>query len=672
MDVTGLQHYSFKNETKRNSGHGVLAMSTPPSRFVAPPRIVAVGLHRIKDLLHGLAPSYAQRARVEVLDAGFEHAVADIRALNRAQRIDVLVAAGSNGTYLRQHLDLPVVLVRVGGFDVMSALARARRISSRIALVTHEAIPPEVEQFNELFGLGIEKYSYRTTDDARTCVLELRARGIEVVVAPGLVTDLAEAAGMSGVFLYSEHAVREALDDAVEMARLARMETAKRERLSTILAQLRDGVVAVDMSERIEALNPAMERLLQRPASELIGHRLGDIVPELSLQRTLREARAEIDELQKIGTRAVLTSRLPITEQGAQTGAVLTCQDPESIQRVDRDLRARRHKPSIGVRYRLSDLVGTSAGIVHTRLLAAQYARSDATVLIFGESGTGKELLAQGIHAASRRSKQPFIAVNCGAFPETLLESELFGYEEGAFTGARRGGKLGLFEAAHTGTIFLDEIGEMPVSLQTRLLRVLQEKEILRIGAIEPTRVDVRVIAATHRDLGGRIAAGDFRRDLYYRLNILRLELPSLRQRREDLPLLASHLLRKVASRAGLEAESDRRVQRLLEATRDYDWPGNVRELENLIERIALMEGPLANPGDPALADVQLRELLPEIYSPRPCAGSAPSIAAQRKESEAQRIRRVLEECEGSCTKASRRLGISRTTLWRKLKRQAS
>jgi transcriptional regulator, propionate catabolism operon regulatory protein len=639
-------------------------VDAPVVRFNVPPRILAVGLHRLKELFRDLAPSYSSEARVEVLDSGFETAVDTIRELSRSQPIDVLVAAGSNGAYLRQHLDLPVVLIRVGGFDIMGALGRARSISTRIALVTHGAIPPEVERFNELFGLGIEQHSYRTTDDARNCVLELRARGIEVVVAPGLVADLAEAAGMSSVFLYSEDAVREALDDAVEMARLSRMEAAKRERLNTILGQLRDGVVAVDMDERIEILNPAMARLLERPAASLIGNKLSEVAPELSLLRTLREPRAEIDELQKIGSRAVLTSRLPITEQGDQTGAVLTAQDPESIQRVDRDLRARRHKPLAHVRYRLSDLVGTSRGIVQTRSLATQYARSDATVLIFGESGTGKELLAQGIHAASKRANQPFIAVNCGAFPEALLESELFGYEEGAFTGARRGGKLGLFEAAHTGTIFLDEIGEMPVSLQTRLLRVLQEREILRIGAIEPTRVDVRVIAATHRDLTERIATGEFRRDLYYRLNILRLELPGLRDRRQDLPELASYLSRKIASRTGIDVTRDQRIQRLLDAATGYDWPGNVREFENLIERIAM----LGQHADVTFGDMQLRDLVPEIFADASLRPT--SIASRREESEAQLVQRVLEQCGGSYAKASLQLGVSRTTLWRKLKRQ--
>ncbi|HEY1392931.1 MAG TPA: PrpR N-terminal domain-containing protein, partial [Methylibium sp.] len=418
---------------------------------------MAVSRHRLKGLLEELAPEYSERARVEVLDKGYQEAVAEVRALQASEPVDVLVAAGSNGAFLRQHLDLPVVLVKVGGFDVMRALGRARAISSRIAIVTYGEPPPEVQQFNELFGLGVELRSYRSEEDAGACVRELRSRGIEVVVAPGLVADLADELGMLGVFLYSQDAVREALDDAVEIARASRIELTKRERLNTILAQLKDGVVAVDMQERIETLNPAMAQLLGAPAEALLGRRLSEVAPELSLAATLRDARAEPEQIQRYGQRRLVASRMPIVEQGLQTGAVLSCQDPAAIHRMDRSLRA-SHPPrgaSRTTRYELEQIVGVSPAIRRAKALAAACAASDATVLISGESGTGKELLAQGIHHASRRRRQPFVAVNCAAFPESLLESELFGYEEGAFTGSRRGGKAGLFEAAHTGTIFL-------------------------------------------------------------------------------------------------------------------------------------------------------------------------------------------------------------------------
>jgi len=633
-------------------------LSLNPPEADRQPRIVAVGFHRLKDLLHELAPQYAGRARVEVLDRGFDAAVAEIQALRRQRRIDVLVAAGSNGAYLRQRLDLPVVLVKVGGFDVMRALGRARRIGSRIALVTYGAVPAEVRQFDDLFQLGLELRSYATEPEAHDCVRELRAQGVQVVVAPGLVADLAEAAGMEGVFLYSQDAVREALDDAVEVARAARIEAARHERLNAVLGELRDGVVAVDLQERIQTLNPAMERLLGRPASELVGLKLGEVAPALGLADTLRSGRPELEAIDQHGALTLVTSRIPLVEQGVQAGAVLICQDPASIQRVERHLRAQHRRPHSGARYRLAEIVGESEPIRRAKALAAQFARSDATVLVVGESGTGKELLAQGLHRESRRARLPFVAVNCAAFSESLLESELFGYEEGAFTGARKGGKPGLFEAAHTGTIFLDEIGEMPLPLQTRLLRVLQEREVLRVGAVEPTPVDVRVIAATHRDLPERVAAGEFRRDLYYRLNILRVELPSLRERREDLPALAAHLLRKVASRLRIPLEpAQRLVQALLQAAAGYAWPGNVRELENLIER-------LASVAQDESAETRLRELVPEVFEATAPEGAAP---APEHETELLRIERVLRECGGDRQAACRRLGIGRTTLWRKL-----
>lgn len=640
-------------------------MISPNYRPTAAPRVIAVGLHRLRYLLQELAPSYRNLARLEILDRGFDTAVEEIRRVHSAEPVDVIVAAGSNGAYLRQQLDIPVVLVRVGGFDVMRALARARSIASRIALVTHGDFPREVQQFDELFGLGIEQRSYRTEEDARDCVRELKAKSVEVVVAPGLVVDLAEQAGMHGVFLYSEDAVREALDEALERARLSRIEAAKRDRLNSVLAHLRDGVVAVDMQERIEVVNPAMERLLGQPKSMLMGRKLSEAAPELTLAATLREQREEIEELQRVGTKSLVTTRVPIIEQGVQTGAVLTCQDPDTIQRVDRRLRTQRLRPPRTARYRLEDIVGHSPAIAQTRALARQFAQSDATVLIIGESGTGKELLAQGIHMASARRNQPFVAVNCAAFPAALLESELFGYEEGAFTGARKGGKVGLFEAAHTGTIFLDEIGEMPVPLQTRMLRVLQEREVLRIGAIEPTRIDVRVIAATHRDLEAQVARGEFRSDLYYRLNILRLSLPPLRERIEDLAELAQHVLRRVTDRVRPGSKTQALLDELIRVGAHYSWPGNVRELENFVERIATYSEEGAKSGSPR--DV-LRRLIPEIFTHGIAVGAS-TLASRRKETELEMIGRVLEECGGDRALAAKRLGISRTTLWRKLAR---
>ncbi|MBN3801395.1 sigma 54-interacting transcriptional regulator, partial [Burkholderia sp. Ac-20392] len=232
--------------------------------------------------------------------------------------------------------------------------------------------------------------------------------------------------------------------------------------------------------------------------------------------------------------------RGPLVDRGVTSGSVLTFQESRAVERLDRALRSQPTTQQFAARYALDDVVGASVPMARVRDLVRRYAKSDATVLVLGESGTGKEMIAQSLHALSARRSYPFVAVNCGAFPEALLESELFGYEEGAFTGARRGGKTGLFEAAHRGTLFLDEIGEMPPSLQSRLLRVLQEREVIRLGSTEPIRIDVRVIAATHRPLLAAVEAGTFRADLYYRLNILNVGLPPLRERAADIPALAA------------------------------------------------------------------------------------------------------------------------------------
>jgi propionate catabolism operon regulatory protein PrpR len=652
-------------------------------------RIVAVGFHGLRSLLEDAAPTYSGVAEVAVLDKIYDDAVQGIKALQASTGVDAVVSAGSNGSFLRDHLDLPVVLVKPDGFDVLQGLARAAGRSRRIALVSYGAVPPEVQLFNERFELRLELRSYLGEAEAEACIEELAAQGIDTVVAPGLVVDLARARGMDGLLLYSQGAVREAMSAAIDIATVARQESARREKLNTILAQLRDGVIAVDTEERVETVNPAMESFIGIPAAQLLGRRLSAVNEELSLASTLRTGAAEPEHVQQLNGRTAVVTRLPILEQGRQTGAVLICQDPVVIQRVDRSLRARSRRPTAHARYGLAHLVGESEALREVRRRAQRCARSDATVLVVGESGTGKELLAQGIHNASPRQSQPFVAINCAAFPEALLESELFGYVEGAFTGSSRGGKTGLFEAAHTGTIFLDEIGEMPLSLQTRLLRVLQEREVLRIGATVPTPVDLRVIAATHRDLASQVREGRFRQDLYYRLNILVVNLPPLRERHGDLPLLARHLAGKIALRLGDRRLADETlVQAIVEASRDYSWPGNIRELENLIERIMVFRDP-GGRGLP-VSPPELMEMAPELFAADGTArldtmrqesgcesgvgreedlGDFALRSAAAAEGERQRLLAALRECGGNRDQAASLLGISRTTLWRRMRK---
>jgi propionate catabolism operon transcriptional regulator len=643
-------------------------METTKSQTGRRARIGAFGSSFVR-LLPELIPSYEDVAEVRIVDKIFDDALAVAENLLQTGEIDAVIAAGANGAFLRNRLRGPVVLLRVSGFDILHALARAREVSDRIAILSYQMISTELEEVKQILKLDIEQRFYTTLEDAAQRVRELQAAGFKVVVGSNTIQRLAKEAGMKGVFLYSANSARQALEDAIEIARVARLEESRREWLNSILRHLDDGIAAVDMEERIQSLNPAMAKLLGVSVEWASGRRLSELSPVLGLDATLRSGSPELGQVQRLGQRTLVINRLPIREHGAQTGAVLTCQDALTIQRADRNIRSRDRSRSLVARYSLSQIMGDSETITETRALAAQYAGTDATVLITGESGTGKELLAQGIHNASRRRDEPFVAINCGAFPESLLESELFGYEEGAFTGSRRGGKAGLFEAAHNGTIFLDEVTEIPLALQSRLLRVLQEKEVLRLGSTDPIMVDVRVIAATNRDIRQSVAEGKFREDVYYRLNILRLHVPPLRDRVEDIAVIARHLMSMALQRHGSPRPAHDPVDQILPHFERYPWPGNVREMENIIERIAVFVSgsELSRRVDPR----HLENIVPELFGSRPYGPSGPSdngLKSIGRTIELDHIRKVLQESGGDQREAARRLGISRTTLWRRLK----
>jgi two-component system response regulator HydG len=339
-------------------------------------------------------------------------------------------------------------------------------------------------------------------------------------------------------------------------------------------------------------------------------------------------------------------------------------QEPEELyHRIDKALAGRtlrrenaNLRAQLRERYGLPGLIAQSPAM-HTVLdLVARVAPTDATVLIEGESGTGKEVIAKAVHHASKRAARPFVAVNCGAVPETLLESELFGYVRGAFTGAAAS-KLGLFEEADGGTLFLDEIAETPAALQVKLLRALQSGEVRRLGATQAATIDVRVIAATNGDLATRISQGTFREDLFYRLNVIHVMLPPLRDRREDIPALAEHFLGRAADKLGRELRlSPDALERLLR----YPWPGNVRELENAMERAAILTRTgIVEPDD-----------LPPHVSAGLQLGPSPALPKQITLADAERdhILQTLERFGGNHSGAAEALGIGRTTLWRKLK----
>lgn len=314
----------------------------------------------------------------------------------------------------------------------------------------------------------------------------------------------------------------------------------------------------------------------------------------------------------------------------------------------------------IGSKFGVEDIIGDSKAIVKAKSSIDIAAKSNSTVLLYGESGVGKELFAHAIHSASKRKDTPFVKVDCAAIPDTLLESELFGYEDGAFTGARKGGKPGRFERAHKGTIFLDEVGDMGLPMQAKFLRVLQEREIERIGGVETLSIDVRVIASTRYHLLEKIEKGEFRDDLFYRLEVIPIYIPSLKERKEDIPLLVKHFLKRLNKELGKEIKYV--SEDVMAVFMDYPWPGNVRELENVIE--GAMN--LTTENIIGIKSLHLWEKRQTTATP-----SAPSLIMGEtvRDTEVAQIRRALEVAKGNKLNAARLLGIPRSTLYLKLKK---
>jgi propionate catabolism operon transcriptional regulator len=612
-------------------------------------------------VVQSVLPEYVGRADIEVIDEVFEQANLAAQQRERDGLADVFISAGANASILKSTLSTPVAAIKVGGYDILVALLKARQVSERVGLVTYRDTVRELASVKALLNLQIEQLSYQTADEARDCFMSLAAAGHTVIVGSSVVVELAEQHGITGILTYSATAVRLALDDALDLARVSRLEAARHERLNSVLQHLQEAVLATDETGRITAVNPPMEKLLGISAAEATGKLLSGIALPQSLKAVLESGRDEIAQVIEFSQQAFIANRIAIRERGGLAGAVLTLYDAKNIRQADTRLRvaARARKPV--ARYYFEQIAGTSAAFSRARKLARSYAATDSTVLLTGESGTGKELFAQAMHNASRRSSKPFVAINCAAFPEPLLESELFGYEEGAFTGARKGGKAGLFEVAHTGTVFLDEVGDMPITLQTRLLRVLQEKEVVRLGSTDTIPVDVRIISATHQQLLARVRTRQFREDLYYRLNILNLHLPPLRDRAEDVPILATQLLHAALRRLASPLRAAVVIEGIEPLLCRYAWPGNVRELENVMERLAVFLS--AYPDERAVDRDELCMTLPELFD----SGDAAAEPARASPTD-QAIQDALAAVKGNRHAAAERLGISRTTLWRRLR----
>lgn len=586
---------------------------------------------------------------------------------------DVIMARGGTAYKLRDmNYYIPVVEIPVSGHDLTRALfeSKTKFGQKKIAVIGSINMIMGVENFSDILNLEIQPYIYFENSEIKSLVGQAAQDGAAVIIGGVNTCIYAKDLGLETVFLKTgREAVWYTLAEAKRVATVSRREQGKALRLKTILDYAYEGMISVDENNLISVFNASAEKTLNIHARDVVGRKFEEVM-SADLKKILATGDREcIGELIRYHETNLAMNIVPIRLKSQRFGTVFTFQDVTQIQEMEGRIRKKIYYRGHVAKYTFEDIIGESKKISHVIETAKRFSKVDSNILLTGETGTGKELFAQSIHNFSHRKKGPFVAVNCAALPESLLESELFGYAEGAFTGAAKGGKPGLFELAHTGTIFLDEISEISPKLQGRLLRVLQEREIMRLGHDRVIPVDIRIVSATNRDLHGLVKSGNFREDLYYRLDILKIELPPLRERREDITGLADHILGGFCAQFGkakilLSPAAKERLE-------GYQWMGNIRELSNMCERLVVLnQNGTIDEGD-------VMAVLPQtddagISDRKDRAGESPKkddgFAEQVRRLEKERIKTVLKKTGNHKIKTSRHLGVSRTTLWRRMK----
>ena len=578
---------------------------------------------------------------------------------------DVIISRGATAGLIEQYLpEIVTIRAEPDDLDLLEVITDASAYGSNVGLLLFEDLCSHFNLATARKLLGMEKlrlYPFRTRADIESQVLQGKKDGMDVMVGGGkLAGRVGAACGMRVVFAQSG---RTALEKAIHQAQSI-IFARQKERLQykcfrAAVASMAEGILSVENGV-IMVANRQIGKIFRINEGALIGRDITqvseDMIPGHVLSYLLREP--EEEKILKIHRQNVFVQKSFVKEQ--------TCDRLIAVFQLTREIQEQEQRVRTGLRdngfvtkYTFDSIVAESAPMRQLLQKAKTYAATEANVLIGGASGTGKELLAQGIHNASSRAGESFVAVNCAAIPANLLESELFGYEEGAFSGAKRGGKQGLFELAHRGTIFLDEIDSMPLELQGVLLRTLQEREVRRVGSVHNIYVDIRIIAACNKNLAELVQDGRFRADLYYRLNTLQLILPRLDDRKEDICPLAVYFLNDYCARyrcSPMELSEENR--RLLEAR---NWPGNIRELRNVIHRLVVLH----QHGVDSVAVCFDEE------RPAPALSKMQGITAGEKRTLAAIERDAILSClranGGNRTKTAKDLGISRSTLWKKL-----
>jgi transcriptional regulator with PAS, ATPase and Fis domain len=629
--------------------------------------------HQIAQLVRDIGKEL--KLNVVIVDSEFEDTVGKVKGIlaDDPSGISVIVSRGATLKLLRESVpSIPCVSIDSAEYDIILALDKASRLGERISVFA----PPEkihaVETAARLLKLAISIHPYSKWGSFYEQVRRVREDGTQVLVGGGdkAASEVAKWGIKYVPLLASEITIRAALERAKDIIETSRREREQAERLRAVVEHSHEGVILLDEEKRFVVFNPVALKAFALNSHDVLGRPLDHLSFKRSLVELFAEGGEKLGYLHKTKDAILLVNKVPLYCKGRFKGVLVTFQNTAIIQEEERTIRKEIYTKGFVAKFHFDDIVHASGKMAAALAKAKKFADNDCTVLIYGESGTGKELIAQSMHNAHRRRRNgPFVAVNCASLEDSLLRSELFGYVEGAFTGASKGGRAGLFELAHGGTIYLDEISKIRLDVQAHLLRVIQEKEVRRIGSDRVIPVDVRIVASTNDNLEELIAKGSFLKDLFFRLNLLGLHLAPLRERKEDIPGLVATLVHKLGQKYDKEIAFPPEIVRALT---QLDWPGNVRQLEYLIERCIVLadDEPDAVRIMQESVEEELGKQLQGAISPENSEDASPHVTVTvgtLKEMENEIVRKLSTANRLTKSELAYRLNISRPTLWKML-----
>jgi propionate catabolism operon transcriptional regulator len=507
------------------------------------------------------------------------------KALTKRGAMAIIARGGTYFDIMKANLPVPVVELAFLAQDILYSINQANRLGNKIAVVVQERIIFDPKMWGNLFDVDVQVYRYSKMEDIDNVMKTLVESQEDRLVIGGAITYAkAIRIGLKSLNIEnSDETIIRTYKQAQEILCQIYENTKHSQMLSAVLNNVNDGILVISNDGIIEHFNNKLLKFFNKLDRNIVNKKIDDVLPAVSSALGDITKAPVSNKIVRSGKLVLNVNTVPMQASGKPIGIVLTIQDLTEIQKLEENLRRKLNPKGLSSKYDFGNIFTRNKKMNDVIESARKYSKADSTILIYGESGTGKEIFAQSIHSGSERHDAPFVAVNCGALNKNLIESELFGYVEGAFTGAVKGGKQGLFEMAHKGTIFLDEINSLPIEVQSSFLRVIEEKEVMRVGSDYVIPLDVRIIVASNENLIQLVEQGEFRRDLFYRLNVLELKIPPLRDRKDDIVPLFQMFLKEFGIQQPAISDEMR------SSLSSYPWKGNIRELKNVAERYALL-----------------------------------------------------------------------------------